>query len=132
MFIMFMLHRYWPIYSINNIQVYGLAIMLLALLVGFYCGYLFHKHKTAIHPFEDSSALISSWPYTMSRNPIYLMMTIFLFGFAVTLASVSCLVPIPIFVVWIHVRFVLQEEIMLVATFGQEYSQYQDRVRRWI
>ena len=129
---MFLIYRYLPAYKLAGARIYGLVIMFAAISIGLYCGYLFYKYKTAIHPFDDSSALIATWPYNMSRNPIYLMMAIFLAGFALVLEELLCLLLLPIFVFWIHVRFVLQEEIMLEQTFTEKYLTYKRNVRRWI
>ena len=129
---MYLIFRYMPFFKLDGVRIIGVIIMFSAIAVGFYCGYLFYKHKTAIHPFDDSSALIASWPYSMSRNPIYLMMVLFLIGFALALEELLCLALVPVFVYWIHVRFVLQEEIMLEQTFSEKYLDYKRKVRRWI
>ena len=129
---MFLVYRYLPTFKLEGARVYGVMIMSITISVGLYCGYLFYKYKTAIHPFDDSSALIASWPYSMSRNPIYLMMVLFLIGFALVLEELLCLALVPVFVYWIHVRFVLQEEIMLEQTFSEHYLDYKRKVRRWI
>lgn len=132
MLAMFILDRYLPLYEWRHTQWLGFSFMLLAFLCIVYCAYLFHKNHTEIKPLEESSFLILSWPYTISRNPIYLCMIIFLVGWCLWLQSISSLLIVIIFSAWIHYRFVLQEETMLEKTFGQFYLTYKSYTRRWL
>ncbi len=93
---------------------------------------MFHRHKTAIKLFEQSTFLILNWPYTISRNSIYLCMIVFLIGWGLWLQSLIVFTIIPMFAWWIHKRFVLQEELILEDQFSDNYLAYKNRVRRWI
>ena len=132
MVLMYLLDKYFPIVAWQNTRTISYLLLASSILCILYCAYIFHKHKTEIKPFEESSFLILSWPYTMSRNPIYLCMTIFLFGWGVFLQSISAFIVIPVFVLWIHNKFIMQEEVMLEDTFSNDYCDYKNRVRRWI
>ncbi len=129
---MFLLDKYFPIISWQHTKHIGTLILLLSFLLILYCAYLFNKHNTAIKPFDESTFLILSWPYTLSRNPIYLSMLLFLFGWVIFLESISAVFILPIFIVWIHFRFVLQEAVMLTNQFGEDYIAYKNSVRRWL
>ena len=109
----------------------GLFVMSMAILGVLYCAYLFRLADTSIKPFTESSKLIQRWPYSQSRNPIYVFMAIFLIGFSIWLQTLSPLILIPFFMLWIHCRFILQEEIMLEKQFGDAYLAYKNQVRRW-
>lgn len=132
MLIMFGLDRYLPIIEWQYTRSLAYVLMPGAFLCILYCAYIFHKHDTEIKPLEESSYLILNWPYTISRNPIYLCMAIFLIAWCLWLESLSCLIVVVVFVLWIHFRFVLQEEKMLEARFGENYLAYKKRVRRWL
>ena len=132
MFLMYLLDRVWPIYIWHNTRLFAYIVMSSAFLCILYCAYIFHKNNTEIKPLEESRHLILSWPYNFSRNPIYLCMILFLIGWCLWLQSASCLVVVIIFAVWIHYRFILQEEQMLQDTFGNVYREYKQRVRRWL
>ena len=132
MLAMFVLDRYLPIYQWQDTRLFAYGLMLQAFLCILYCAYLFHKHNTEIKPLEESSFLILSWPYTISRNPIYLCMVIFLSGWCLWLQSVSGVLVIVLFALWINYRFILQEEAMLEKTFGDDYTSYKQQVRRWL
>lgn len=131
MVVMYLLASYFPILLWHGTKIVAYVLMSSSFLCILFCAYIFHKHKTEIKPFEESSFLILSWPYTVSRNPIYFCMNIFLLGWAVFLQALSAFVIIPIFALWIHYRFVLQEEIMLQDKFSDDYLAYKNKVRRW-
>ena len=130
--VMFLLDWYLPVYEWQNTKMVAYVLMMGAFVCILYCAYIFHKNKTNIKPFEESSFLILVWPYTITRNPIYLCMLIFLLGWIFWLQSLSSVGVIIMFALWIHYRFVLQEEKMLINTFGDSYLQYSQRVRRWL
>jgi protein-S-isoprenylcysteine O-methyltransferase Ste14 len=132
MAVMYLLSMFFPIFTWQNTQFISYLLLASSFLCILYCAYVFHKNKTEIKPFKESSFLILSWPYTISRNPIYICMIVFLFGWGLLLQSISAFIVIPVFALWIHNKFVLQEEIMLEDTFSSDYLAYKNRVRRWI
>lgn len=132
MLIMLLLDKFSPLLVWYNTKVVGTIVLVISFLIILYCAYLFHNKKTAIKPFGESTFLILAWPYTMSRNPIYLSMTISLLGWGLWLQSLSVFLIVPLFMLWLHYRFVLQEEIMLTQRFKDDYMHYKNRVRRWV
>ncbi len=132
MIVMFLLDKFTPIIAWQNTRIISYLVLACSFLCILYCAYVFYKHKTDIEPFKESSFLILSWPYTISRNPIYICMIVFLLGWGMFLQSISVFIVIPVFALWIHNKFVLQEEIMLEDKFAHDYLTYKQRVRRWI
>lgn len=132
MIVMYLLAKFIPIMAWQNTRIFAYALMLGSFMCILYCAYIFHKYKTEIKPFEESSFLILSWPYTISRNPIYLCMFIFLIGWGIFLQSMTAFIVIVVFAIWIHNKFVLQEEVMLEEKFSDDYLSYKYRVRRWV
>ncbi len=110
----------------------GLAPIAAGFAVLLYAAGLFRKHRTAIKPFKESSALVTQGLYHFTRNPMYLSLVIVLFGVAVLLGSVSCLLVPPFFAWLITVLFIRVEEAMLTERFGEAYLAYQQRARRWV
>ncbi len=131
MVVMYLLASFLPISTWQGSKIIAYVLMSGSFLCILYCALIFHKHKTDIKPFEESSFLILAWPYTVSRNPIYFCMIIFLLGWGVFLQTLSAFVIIPIFALWVHYTFVLQEEIMLQDRFSNDYLAYKNKVRRW-
>ena len=75
--------------------------------------------------------IVSGGPYRYTRNPMYLGHLIFMLGLAVTFSSwLGCALLI-IHIGWFHQR-VLRDEASLKQRFGDGYTAYQARVRRWV
>jgi protein-S-isoprenylcysteine O-methyltransferase Ste14 len=92
----------------------------------------FKRHETTVKPFQQSSALVTAFPFSISRNPMYLGLTLLLFGIALLLGTVAALLPALVFPYIIDRIFIRTEEKMLAETFGREWEEYQSKVRRWI
>ncbi len=131
MAVMYFLAEYIPLLTWHDTRLIAFVLMLCPFMCILYCAYVFYKNETEIKPFEKASFLILSWPYTVSRNPIYLCMVVFLFGWGMFLQSISAFIIIVIFTIWIHNKFILQEEIMLEENFSDDYLAYKKCVRRW-
>jgi len=93
---------------------------------------LFARQGTTIRPFEESSALVVTGPYRLTRNPMYLGMTLVLIGEAVWLGTATPWLVLPMFLWLITTRFIRHEEAMLEQRFGAQYREYKSRVRRWV
>jgi protein-S-isoprenylcysteine O-methyltransferase Ste14 len=93
---------------------------------------IFDRAGTTIKPFEESSALVTTGPFRVSRNPVYLGMVLGLLGVAVLAGSLSPFLVIPLFAVLIDRRFIQAEEAQLERTFGASYVAYKSQVRRWL
>lgn len=82
---------------------------------------------TAVPPVS----LVLTGPYRYTRNPMYLGHLIFLLGLALTLRSWAGFALFFMQAVWFH-RRVVQDELRLRQLFGPDYSDYLNRVPRWI
>jgi protein-S-isoprenylcysteine O-methyltransferase Ste14 len=92
----------------------------------------FRKVGTEIKPFRDSSHLVTTGLYRISRHPMYLGMALVLVGVFVVLNSLVPAIVIPAFVVVITIRFIIPEERDMARQFGEQYLAYKRKVRRWI
>ena len=93
---------------------------------------IFRRRGTAIKPFERSQVLVTEGPYRVSRNPMYAGLVVVLVGLVLLLQSLSPVV-VPLLFAWLlHQRFVRPEERMLDEQFGDAYTEYRRRVRRWL
>ena len=75
--------------------------------------------------------LLKNGPYSFTRNPMYLGHLIFLLGLTLSFWSWIGLMIFLVNIVWFHKR-VLRDEALLRLHFGEEYTNYCARVRRWI
>jgi protein-S-isoprenylcysteine O-methyltransferase Ste14 len=84
-----------------------------------------------IHP-DRASALVTTGPNAVSRNPMYVGMAGVLVANAVRRGSVVALLPAAAFVAWIDRLQVAPEEAALRGLFGSDYADYCATVPRWI
>jgi protein-S-isoprenylcysteine O-methyltransferase Ste14 len=110
----------------------GAAPILVGLGLVLWVAGLFRRHHTTIKPGDVSSQLVTSGPFRISRNPIYLGMVCVLVGIAVALGSLTPWLVAPVFVALIARNIIPVEEAMLAEAFGSQYADYRARVRRWI
>ena len=75
--------------------------------------------------------LVTSGPFSLCRNPMYLGHLIFLAGLALSLRSWVGAVVAVMTGAWLQFR-VLRDERRLGERFGEPYLQYCSRVKRWI
>ncbi len=104
--------------------VVGLGVVVVAALQ-------FKKADTAIKPFDQPSALVTSGVFRMSRNPIYLAMIVIQIGTAFGLGTLVTFFVPPALAWLLSRRFIKREEAALSQTFGEDYERYKSRVRRW-
>ncbi|HLD25029.1 MAG TPA: isoprenylcysteine carboxylmethyltransferase family protein, partial [Patescibacteria group bacterium] len=90
------------------------------------------KHKTTLRPRGKPSSLISTGPYGISRNPIYLGFLLISIGTALLFANVLAFVGPIIFFIFISTFVIPLEEDMLTRVFGASYKSYRQSIRRWI
>ena len=75
--------------------------------------------------------LVSTGPYALTRNPMYLGHVIFLIGLTLTLESwLAAMITIGT-AIWFHLR-VIGDEKKLIPRLGQPYVNYLATVKRWI
>ena len=80
---------------------------------------------------EQPYTLISSGPYAISRNPMYVGWTLLYLGGSLVMRNAWMVTSLPLVGGIIH-REVLREEHALQGAFGVEYSLYRKLVRRYI
>ena len=92
----------------------------------------FRKARTTTVPGERSSRLVTWGPYSFTRNPMYVGLTVAYLGEAGILHQLWPVVLLPCVVAYVNWIVIPLEESRLTEVFGAEYTQYQARVRRWI
>ena len=92
----------------------------------------FHRARTTVRPFEESSTLVTSGLFRISRNPMYLGFVLVLIGVAVLLGALTPCLLVLAFAVLIDRMYIPVEERMLAARFGSEYLEYKGRTGRWL
>lgn len=88
--------------------------------------------RTATYVGDPTTTLITYGPFRFSRNPMYLSYGILLVGIALAVNTAWVLAVVPVLLLVGTVDLMLTEERYLQQKFGEEYSQYRARVRRWL
>ena len=94
----------------------------------------FKRSQTTVNPStpENTSKIVDRGIYSYSRNPMYLAMALSLLGLCVFVENYLTFSIMPLFV-WYLTRFqIIPEERMLTQHFGEQYTEYCCRVRRWV
>lgn len=92
----------------------------------------FRRADTEINTFREPGQLVTAGVFRFSRNPMYLGMALLLFGTAIALGSLSPLLVAALFVVIADRWYIRVEEANMQAKFGDAYTAYRKRVRRWL
>lgn len=108
-----------------------------ALLVAFalwngWCLWYFARHRTGLMPGQDTNALLTSGPYRVSRNPLYVGLIAGYIGAALVARSWGAVAMAPVIWAGLHWGAVLPEEAYLRSRLGGPYEEYRSRVRRWL
>ncbi len=83
-------------------------------------------------PWKPSPELIFKGPYRVTRNPMYLGITLFEIGFGLAVNNLwISLFAVPALLT-VHFIAVLPEERYLSRKFGDGYNTYRARVRRYL
>jgi len=86
---------------------------------------------TNIPTWQPTTALATDGIYRLSRNPIYLGLTLVYAGLAAAAASLWPLILLVPLLLVMRYGVIAREEAYLTRLFGEEYRAYTARVRRW-
>jgi protein-S-isoprenylcysteine O-methyltransferase Ste14 len=92
----------------------------------------FRRAGTSMVPMNPDTALVTSGPYRLTRNPMYLGMVFLYVAFAFAFGVIWALAFLPAVVVVVDRFVIAREEPYLERRFGQAYRDYKARVRRWL
>lgn len=123
----------WPSTSKDYTWIsFGLIVYITGSFFAIWARFAMHKYwgVPAKHDDKRQTVLITSGPFSYSRNPIYVCIIMLFLGFSIALRSFSILL-IPILVYTIY-KTILIEEKLLHKKFGKEYEEYTKKVPRFI
>jgi protein-S-isoprenylcysteine O-methyltransferase Ste14 len=113
--------------GIAGIVLIAAGVLLAAASVG-----LFARTRTTIVPHHRPGHLVTSGPYRLSRNPMYVSLTSIYLGVALWLGYVWPLLLVALPLLFLDRLVIPVEEQNLRAVFKEEYEGYCRRVRRWL
>ena len=136
--ISFLLQGYFTIkraFFFHNIaaNIIGIIFIILGQLVfGIPALRQFFKTKNTVVLIKPANSLQTTGIYSYSRNPMYLGLLFTYLGVAFIFGNWWTIFLLPILIIVITYRVILPEERYLARAFGDEYSAYKKKVRRWI
>lgn len=95
----------------------------------------FSKANTTVDPvkIEEASAVVTSGIYRVTRNPMYLGLSLMSIGWGLRLGTlVGMVAGTGLLVAALTYLQIKPEERALTAAFGSDYTDYTDSVRRWL
>lgn len=110
----------------------GLIPLALGVVLNLVADKSFKNHETTVKPVEESTALITTGAFRLSRHPMYLGFVLILFGIAVLMGSLTPYVVVVVFAIFMDMIFIRFEEKKLEQTFGEAWLEYKKKVRRWV
>ena len=94
--------------------------------------YLFRKNKTPIMPGKKPAFVVAEGPYKLTRNPMYLSVTVILLGVSFYIGNIAGFAAPLIFFLMVNRIFIPYEEKLMEELFGEKYLSYKEKVRRWM
>jgi len=124
--------RLWPPEYRHPARLTALVLFLLWLLLFSLAIAGFFRARTSFIPNRPAQALVTTGPYRVTRNPMYLGFVLLYLALTFIVNTTWTLLFLPL-VILIVDRFVIaREERYLAGRFGEDYQAYRARVRRWI
>ena len=113
----------------NNI---GFALTLIGFLFGVGAFIEFRKARTTLDPHSSVKNLVTTGVYGFSRNPIYLGFLLMVIGLPLNSGYYWGFFISPFYALTMNRLVIEREESYLEKKFGDVYTGYKSRVRRWL
>ncbi len=129
-----LLHRVWPVAVVPGDAEGPLGGFLILAAVALFASSVreFRRSATPIRATRPPTAVVTTGPYRLSRNPIYLSFTLFQLGVAVWANSAWLLGTLVPTLGLMSRGVIAREEDYLAQRFGEPYLAYKASVRRWL
>lgn len=94
----------------------------------------FRLASTTVNPSkpEQATNLVTSGVYRFSHNPMYVGFVFILLGWGIWLSSLWALLCVTGFIAYLTLFQIIPEERALTRLFGEDYTQYKNKVKRWL
>ena|SRR5579862_9516903 len=121
----FFFHTHWA-------NIAGSILYFVGVCFIFPAAFEFVKSKNTIITMKPATSLQTTGIYTYSRNPMYMGLLLIYLGLTLQFGNWWSLILIPFLITCITYLVIRPEERYLTRAFGEEYTNYQKKVRRWI
>jgi protein-S-isoprenylcysteine O-methyltransferase Ste14 len=116
-----------------GVRIVGAALCLVAFVpINLGAAGRFMRTETPINPYKPARKLVTSGPFRITRNPMYLGMALLYAAIAFGFDLIWAFILLPLVILAIDRLVIAREEPYLERLFGREYLDYKQQVRRWI
>ena len=125
---------FFPEYNYISTDVFAVLFLLLGIITLITSVFSFKRQNTTINPLqpEKASSLVISGVFKYSRNPMYLGMLLILISMTVKFNFIGGILINFAFIAFITKFQIIPEETVLERLFGDEFTCYKKKTRRWI
>jgi protein-S-isoprenylcysteine O-methyltransferase Ste14 len=116
----------------NLARIIGVALGIVALILNLAAAAQVWRAHTPIIPYKSTTAIVDTGPFAISRNPMYLSMTIGYVAISLFFNTAWPLLLLPLVLLVMHRGVIARVELFLEQMFGLRFVVYMGRVRRWI
>lgn len=113
-------------------NILGGLSFILAVILAVSASRTMRQAGTNVNPSQPTTAIVSDGPFRFTRNPLYLSLTLLYSSISLLVNALWPMLMLPIVLIIIDRGVIAREERYLEDKFGEEYTQYKVRVRRWI
>ncbi|MDH6269813.1 protein-S-isoprenylcysteine O-methyltransferase Ste14 [Rhizobium sp. SG_E_25_P2] len=129
-------YDYAPIHMLNGVPLLRIAISSLMIGAGIVMAIwaiaALKSHHTALGSMKNTSRLVTTGPFRLTRNPIYLGYTVAALGLALATNNLWTAGLAVCAAAATHLWVIRREEQFLQARFGYEFERYRQRTRAWL
>ena len=90
------------------------------------------RARTNVDPYKPTTAIVAEGSYRYTRSPLYVGMTLMYAGVSARTNALLAALFLPAVLAVMRSGVIEREERYLERKFGDKYSGYKTRVRRWI
>lgn len=114
------------------VQILGILLGTAGTLLAIWAKFVMNKSwgLPGQHNQYSQNKIVTSGPFKITRNPIYVGLLFFLFGYELSQLSLFMLLIIPS--LWLINRAIIREEKLLLKIFGNKYAEYFNSVPRYL
>ncbi len=129
-----LLHTLFPMNLLPPVlaNVLGGLSFILAVILAVLASRTMRQAGTNVNPSQPTTAIVSDGPFRFTRNPLYLSLTLLYSSISLLVNALWPMLMLPIVLIIIDQGVIAREERYLENKFGEEYTHYKARVRRWI
>jgi len=120
-----------PFLARGAVSMIGAVLIAAALSLALWGARTMRRAGTSVRPDVPTTALVTTGPFGLSRNPLYASLTLLYAGIAIAARSLWALLLLIVVLAVMRRGVIGREERYLERKFGADYLQYKARVRRW-